>query len=208
MLAVVFLVNFISNIQLLLTKHQLVYSIRFCYRFLILVVGLSVDYPFEHLSLCFCNTLPCSQYDDLLFSEFTSIRFTRRVWARKLRNRGSITGKGETLFTSLYRPYWPWVPPIPIQWAPAAPSLEIERLGHESENSLPCIVEIKSIWSSTSTLHMPTRPTQVQFQYPVYTLYNYGLCNGGLSSFTRVVCTWVRLQGVPCPRRHLQKLHT
>ena len=146
------------------------------------------DYPWINLSntwVCVSAALclPCSQYDDLLFSKFTSIRFTSRVWARKLRNRGSIPGKGEVLFTSLYRPYWPWGPPIPIQWAPAAPSLKIERLGRESEKSLPCIVEIKSI---TSTLRMPTRPTQVQFQYPVCILLNCGLCNGGLSRLTRV----------------------
>jgi len=48
-----------------------------------------------------------------------------------------------------------------IQWAPAAPLLEVERLGRESENALPCIVEIKNIWSCTSTFDMPTRPTQV-----------------------------------------------
>lgn len=92
----------------------------------------------------------------------------------------------------------------PIQWAPAVPLLEVERLGREFENPLPCIVEIKNMWSCTSTFRVPTRPTQVQFQYPVYTLCLFGLCNGGLSRFTRVLCTRVRLQVVPYPRRHLQ----
>jgi hypothetical protein len=101
-----------------------------------MVRGLS----FRTFELVFLQHFVCPAAITMIFYFVGLLLFG--VWARKLRNRGSIPGKGEILFISLYRPYWPWGLPIIIQWAPAAPSLEIERLGPESENLLPCFVEI------------------------------------------------------------------
>jgi hypothetical protein len=77
-----------------------------------------------------------------------------------------------SLLTAASRPALKPTQP-PIQWVPAALSLEAKRPGREADHSLPSSAELKNSWSYTSTL--PIHVHGVVFSYSTGTTFTFYL---------------------------------
>jgi hypothetical protein len=81
----------------------------------------------------------------------------------------SRRGLGIFLFTTASRTVLGTTEPL-IQWVPGALSPKIKLLGRENDHSPPSNVEVKNVWSYTSTLPIRLHDVMISLNSTVKTL--------------------------------------